>query len=83
MEIIVETRMKQYNEFKTKTTQVILPDLNSLTQHIKWGNFKKSLLLGALNKNIQECYPCVSCWRREEETGTFISLWYDCNQLPH
>ena len=32
---IVETRMRQYNELKTKATQVILPDPNSLTQHIK------------------------------------------------
>ena len=35
---IVETRMRQYNELKMKATQVILPDPNSLTQHIKWAN---------------------------------------------
>ena len=29
VERIVETRMRQYNEIKTKTTQVILPDPNS------------------------------------------------------
>ena len=28
---IVKTRMRQYNEIKTHTAQVILPDLNSLT----------------------------------------------------
>ena len=42
-----------------------------------------SLLLGALNKDIQKCDPCLSGWKREEKTGTFIPLWYDCNQLPH
>ena len=41
-----------------------------------------SLLLGALNKDILKSDPCVSCWKREEETGIFIPLWYDCNQLP-
>ena len=30
--------MRQYNEIKTKTTQIILPDLNSLTHHIKRAN---------------------------------------------
>ena len=30
--------MRQYNEIKTKTTQVILPDPNSLIQLIKQAN---------------------------------------------
>ena len=41
-----------------------------------------SLLLGALNKDMQKCDPCLSDWKCEEDTGTFIPLWYDCNQLP-
>ena len=35
---IAKTRMRQYDEIKTKTTQVILPNPNSLTQHIKRAN---------------------------------------------
>ena len=31
VEKIVETRVRQYHEIKTKTTQVILPYRNSLT----------------------------------------------------
>ena len=34
-----------------------------------------------MNKDIQECDPCLSTWKREKETGTLIPLWYDCNQL--
>ena len=41
-----------------------------------------SLLLGALNKDMQKCDPYLSGWKREEETRTLIPLWYDCNQLP-
>ena len=40
MEGIIETRMRQYKEIKTKTMQVILPDPNSLTQHIKQANIQ-------------------------------------------
>ena len=39
-----------------------------------------SLFLGALNKDIQKCDPCLFDWKREKETATFICLWYDCNQ---
>ena len=38
--------------------------------------------MGAFNdSSIQKCDPCLSGWKREEETGTLIPLWYDCNQL--
>ena len=40
VERIVQTRMRKYNEIKTKTTQVILSDPNSLTQHIKRENIQ-------------------------------------------
>ena len=32
VEGIIETKMRQYNEIEIKTTQVFLPDPNSLTQ---------------------------------------------------
>ena len=35
-----------------------------------------------MNKDIQKCDPCLSGWKREEETGTLFPLWYECNQLP-
>ena len=78
---IVETRMRQYNELKTKATHVILPDPNSLTQHIKWANIQAYYWMHCMNKDIKKSDPRLSGWKREEETGTFIPLWYDCNQL--
>ena len=33
------------------------------------------------DSSIQKCDPCLSGWKREEETGTLIPLWYDCNEL--
>ena len=35
-----------------------------------------------MNKDIQKCGPCLSGWKREEETGILIPLWYEINQLP-
>ena len=36
----VETRVRQYNAMKTKTTQTILPDPHSLKEHIKRANLQ-------------------------------------------
>ena len=83
LEGIIENRMRQYNEIKTKTTQVILPDLNSLTQRIKRANIQASYWVHFMTKDIQKCDPCLSSWKCEEETETLIPLWYGCNQLLH
>ena len=79
---IVKTRMRQYNEIKTNTAQVILPDLNSLTQHIKRANTQAYYWVYCITKDIQKYDPCLSGWKRGEETGTLTPLWYDRNQLP-
>ena len=73
--------MRQYNEIKTKTAQIILPDLNSLTQHIKRAN-QAYYWVYCMTKDIHKCDPCLSGWKRGEKTGTLTPLWYDCNQLP-
>ena len=31
---------------------------------------------------MQNRDPCLYGWKREEETGTVIPLWYKCIQLP-
>ena len=59
-ERIVNTRMRQYNEIKTKTAQVILPDLNSLTQHIQRANTQAHYWVYCMTKDIQKCDPCLS-----------------------
>ena len=57
MEGIVETRLRQYNEIKTKTTQVILPDPNSLTQHIKQANIQAYYWVHCMiNKSVIHIY---------------------------
>ena len=72
---IIEIRMRQYNENKMKTTQVILRDPNSLIQHIERANIQIYYWVHCMNKDIKKCDP----WKREEETGTLIPLWYDRN----
>ena len=76
---IIEIRMRQYNENKIKTTQVILRDPNSLIQRIERANIQIYYWVHCMNKDIKKCDPCLSGWKRKEETGTLITLWYDCN----
>ena len=80
MEKIVETRMGQYSNLKQQKQRksfylIRTVYLSALSQY-------SSLLLGALNKDMQKCDQCLSNWKCEEETATFIPLWYDCNRLP-
>ena len=39
-QVLVETRMRQYNTMKTKTTQTILPDPHSFNEHSKRANLQ-------------------------------------------
>ena len=52
MERIVGTRMRLCNEIKT-TTQVILPDPNSLTQHIKKASIEAYYEVHCMAKDTQ------------------------------
>ena len=67
-------RTRQYNEIKTKTKEI---SFSTLTQEVLQANY----LVHSMNKDIQKCDPCLSGWKREQETGTLIPLWYECNQL--
>ena len=51
MERIVGTRMRLYNEIKT--AQVILPDPNSLTQHIKQASIEAYYEVHCMAKDTQ------------------------------
>ena len=62
--------------------EVILLDPNSLTQHIKQANIQTYFWVHCMIKDMQQRNPCLSDWKREEEIGTLIPLWYDCNQFP-
>ena len=74
VEEIVETRMRQYNKIKVKITEVILRDPNSLTQDIKRANIQAYYWLHCITKNMHKCDPCLSGWKREDETRTLIPL---------
>ena len=57
MEGIIETRLRQYNEIKMKTTQAILLDPNSLTQHIKQANIQAYYWVHCMiNKSVIHIY---------------------------
>ena len=63
VEGIVETRMRKQHEIKTKTTQVILLDPNSLTRHIKQANVQACFWVHCMIKDMQKCDPCLSDWK--------------------
>ena len=70
VEGIVKTRMKQYNETKTQTIQLILPDPNSLTQYIKrtyyWAH--------CMTTDIQKC-DHIYLVRNVNKNLELSSLW--------
>ena len=81
-EELVETRMRQYNTMKTKTTQTILPDPHSLKEHIKRANLQAYYWRHYLERNVTKVDPCRAGWLRDETNG-LKPIWYECNQLPH
>ena len=46
-------------KLKTKTKQVILPDLNSLSK------YSRLLLVHCMTKDTQKCEPWFYSWQRE------------------
>ena len=78
---LVETRMRQYNKIKTKTTQAILPDPHSLKEHIKRANLQAYYWQHYLEHNITKEDPCRAGWLRDETNG-LKPFWYECSRLP-
>ena len=60
--------MRQYNQIKIKTRQVILLFLNSLTQNMKQPNIQAYYLMDFMTQNVQTCDACLSSGKRKEET---------------
>ena len=64
---LVETRMRQYNKMKTKTTQAILP--HSLKEHIKRANLQAYYWRHYLEHNITKADLCRPGWLIDETNG--------------
>ena len=79
-EELVETRMRQFNMMKTKTTQTILPDPHSLKEHIKRANLQAYYWRHYIEHNITKVSPCRAGLLRDETNGLRPS-WYECSQL--
>ena len=67
---IVKTRMRQYNEIKIKTTQVIWLDPKSLTQHIKQANVQAYLGYG----EVWPMFIWLETWIRNWNSYPFV-VW--------
>ena len=80
-EELVETRMRQYNTMKTKTTQTILPDPHSLKEHIKRANLQAYYWRHYLEHNKIKVDPSAADWLRDE-TNELKAFWCECSQLP-
>ena len=80
-EELVETRIRQYNTMKTKTTQTILPDPQCFKEHIKRANLQAYDWRHYLQHNITKVDPCRGGWLRDETKG-LKPFWYECSQLP-
>ena len=50
----VDTRIRNYNSLKIKTTQSILPDPKNIKQHIKRANMQCFYWKNSLHSNIEK-----------------------------
>ena len=73
--------MRQYNTMKTKTTQTILQDTQSLKEHIKKATLKRSYWRHYLKHNMKKVDPSIAGWLRDE-TNRLKPFCYECSQLP-
>ena len=65
----------------TKTTQTILPDPDSLKEHIKRANLQTYYWRHYLEHNITKVDSCRTGWLRDE-TNQLKPFQYKCRQLP-
>ena len=65
----------------TKTTQTILPDPDSLKEHIKRANLQAYYWRHYLEHNITKVDSCRTGWLRDE-TNQLKPFQYKCRQLP-
>ena len=78
----VDTRVNGYDRLKTKTTQNILPDPDSVVQHIKRANLQCYQYKHCTENWLTLIDPCSSGWTREE-SGELVPLWFNGKQFPN
>ena len=78
----VDTRVTSYDRLKIKTTQSILPDPESIIQHIKRANLQCYQYKHCTENWLTLIDPCSSGWTREEN-GELVPLWFNGKQFPN
>ena len=61
-EELVDTRIRNYNSLNIKTTQSILPDPPSVTQHVRRSNLQCYYWKSYLEPIIEKIEPTTSDW---------------------
>ena len=79
-EVIVDTRMRQYNNLKVKTTKPIVPDPDSLCQHIKRANIVAYYWCHCIEAVTQKISPHLSGWKLVDKV--LKPNWFTGFQLP-
>ena len=77
----VQTRIRMYEQQKTKSSLSLLPDKHSAEQHLKRANLQTYLWMQCLQKDID--YPSIdddTGWK-ETDDG-LVPVWYSCSQFP-
>lgn len=79
-EDIVDTRMRQYNNLTVKTTQSIVPDPDSLCQHVKRANIVAYYWCHCTEAITQKINPHLSGWKTVD--SVLKPHWFLGFQLP-
>ena len=80
-EELVDTRIRNYDALNIKTTQSILPDPTSLTQHIRRANLQCYYWKCCVKPTIEKIEPTTSGWVRNSDNA-LEPLWFEGPQFP-
>ena len=80
-EELEDTRIRNYDSLNIKTTQSILPDPPSLTQHVRRANLQCYYWKSCLEPIIEKIEPTTSDWLRNSD-NMLEPLWFEGPQFP-
>lgn len=79
-EDFVETRIRMYEQQRTKSSLPLLPDRSSAVEHVKRSHLQTNIWKQCMNKDID--YPNPENYGWKVEDNSLVPVWFQCSQLP-
>lgn len=79
-EEFVDTRIRMYEQLKTKSSLTLLPDRYSAEEHVKRANLQTYIWKQCLHKDIDYPNPEEGGWQVQDDS--LVPVWFHCSQFP-